>query len=194
MKHNIFTNKLTKNLCGIFVLSLGLAFTAPAFAAGDITVSTPHRTSSNMASNLYLGVQLANANYDKVDDSSAAFGVFGGYHLNEIIAVEAAYNDFGTAEGSSSDAEVTAFSLGMLVKVPAKTDLTFFGKVGLSMWDIEASPGSFSDSGNDVYFGVGAGYDISGPAAVRFGIDAYTIEGDVDEDITVFSIGLTYEL
>ena len=185
---------LAKNLGGIFALCITSAIATPALAAGDITISTPHRMSSGMASNLYFGAQLANASYKEIDDSSAAFGLFGGYHLNEVLAIEAAYNDFGEAEKSGSKAKASALSLGMVGKLPIKTDFTLFGKVGLAAWDVDVSPGSFSDAGTDVYFGIGADYDISGTAAVRFGIDKYTMNGDLDEDITSFSIGFMYKL
>ena len=138
---------LITSLCG----SLALSAAAPILAAGDITVSTPHRMPGSMASNLYFGAQLANASYKETDDSSAAFGLFGGYHLNAVLAVEAAYNDFGEAKKSGIKADASAFSLGMVGKLPIKTDLTLFGKVGLSAWDIDISPGSASDSGTDVY-------------------------------------------
>lgn len=180
---------LITSLCG----SLALSAAAPILAAGDITVSTPHRMPGSMASNLYFGAQLANASYKEADDSSAAFGLFGGFHLNEVLAVEAAYNDFGEAKKGGTKAEASAFSLGMVGKLPIKTDLTLFGKVGLSAWDIDISPGSSSDSGTDVYFGIGADYDISGTAAVRFGADRYSMNGDIDEDITSFSIGFIFK-
>lgn len=185
--------KITTTLVGTCALCVASAIATPAFAAGDITISTPHRMPGSMASNLYFGAQLANANYKEADDSSAAFGLFGGYHLNEVLAVEAAYNDFGKAEKGSAKAEASAFSLGMVGKLPIKTDLTLFGKVGLSNWNIDFSPASSSDSGTDVFFGIGADYDISGSSAVRFGVDRYAMNGDVDEKITAFSIGFIFK-
>ena len=185
---------LAKTLGGVAALCITSAIATPTFAAGDITISTPHRMSSGMSSNLYFGVQLANASYKEIDDSSAAFGLFGGFHLNEVLSIEAAYNDFGKAEKGGAKEEASALSLGMVGKLPIKTDFTLFGKVGLAAWDIDASPGSLSDSGTDVYFGIGADYDISGTAAVRFGIDQYTMGGDFDEDITSFAIGFIYKL
>lgn len=186
-------NKRLKTLLGTCALCLTSAIATPTFAAGDIIVSTPHRMSGNMTSSLYFGAQLANASYKEADDSSAAFGLFGGYHLNEVLAVEAAYNDFGKAGKTSTKEEASAFSLGMLGKLPIKTDLTLFGKVGLSAWNNDISPSS-SDSGTDVYFGIGADYDIGGRSAVRFGIDRYKMGGDtIDENITSFSIGFMFK-
>jgi hypothetical protein len=187
-------NTRLKTLLGTCALCLTSTIATPIFAAGDIIVSTPHRMSGGMASNLYFGAQLANANYKEADDSSAAFGLFGGYHLNEVLAVEAAYNNFGKAEKSGTKEEASAFSLGMLGKLPIKTELTLFGRVGLSAWNNDISPGSVSDSGTDVFFGIGADYAIGGSSAVRFGIDRYKMAGDtVDENVTSFSIGFMYK-
>ena len=187
---------LTKNLGGVIALCITSAIATPTFAASDITISTPHRMPGSMTSNLYLGVQLANASYEEIDDSSAAFGLFGGYHLNEVLAIEAAYNDFGEAEKSGFKVEASALSLGMVGKLPIKTDFTLLGKVGLAAWDTDASFGALKDSGSgtDVYFGIGADYDISGTAAVRFGIEKFTLSGDIDEDVTSYSIGFMYKL
>lgn len=182
---------LARTLCGVLVLGAA----APALAANDITISRPHRMSSSMASNMYFGAHLANAQYKEADDSSTAYSFFGGYHLNEVLAIDAAYTDFGKAENNSAKIEATAFSLGILGKVPVKTGLTFFGKVGLASWNADISPGSSSESGTDVYFGIGADYDISGTSAVRFGLDRYTLSGNnnSDEDITSFSVGFIFK-
>ncbi len=180
---------LPKILCTALILGTA----APVLAANDITISKPHRTSSSMSSNMYFGAHLANAQYKEMDDSSAAFSLFGGYNLNEVIAIDAAYTNFGEAEKAGTKLEATAISLGILGKVPVKTDLTLFGKVGLAAWDVDASSpfGSSSDSGTDVYFGIGADYDISGTSAIRFGLDLYTLDGD--EDITSVSVGFIFK-
>lgn len=185
--------KTASSLFSILTLCITSAIVAPTFAASDITISTPHRMPGNMASNLYFGAQLANASYKELDDSSAAFGLFGGYHLNEVLSIEAAYNDFGEAEKGGVKVEASALSLGIVGKLPIRTDFTLLGKVGLAAWDTDASFGALkdSDSGTDVYFGIGADYDISGTSAVRFGIDTYAMD---DEDITSFSIGFIYKL
>ncbi|MBL1274782.1 MAG: porin family protein [Ectothiorhodospiraceae bacterium] len=188
------TNTVIATLCG----ALALSAAAPVFSANDITISRPHSMSSNMASNLYFGVQLGNANYDTLNDSSPAFALFGGYHLNEVLALDVAYTSFGEAEDDSNKLEATAFSLGILGKLPIKTDLTLYGKVGLAKWDADLTIptfGSGTDSGTDVYFGAGIDYDISGSSAVRFGIDFYTFDGDdVDEDIASVSVGFVFKL
>jgi len=180
---------LAASLCG----ALTLGATAQALAADDITITRPEHS---MASRLYMGASFGNAMYDQVDDSSAAFALFGGYHLNEVLTLDLSYSDLGKAEKAGVKAEASAFSLGVLGKLPVQTNLTLFGKVGLSSWDIDASDisGSVSDSDIDVSYGVGADYDISSSTAVRFGVDFYSLNGaDVEEDISVFSIGFVYK-
>lgn len=178
---------LAASLCGACTLG---AASAPTLAADDILISRPH---SSMASNLYLGASFGNARYDKADDSSAAFALFGGYQLNEVLSLDLGYTDLGKAEKGGNKSEASAFSLGVLGRLPVKTDLTLFGKVGLSSWNLDLTPGS-SDSDIDVSYGLGADYDISGSTAVRFGVDFYSLSGSkIDENINVFSIGFVYK-
>jgi OOP family OmpA-OmpF porin len=178
---------LAVSLCGILTLVTNVT----ALAADDITITRPEHS---MASRLYLGASFGSAQYDNADDSSAAFSLFGGYHLNEVLALDLSYNDLGKAENGGVKTEASAFSLGVLGKLPLKNDLTLFGKVGLSSWDLDITPGP-SDSDIDVSYGLGADYDISGTTAVRFGVDFYSLNGanNIDEDISVFSIGFVYK-
>jgi len=185
----------TKTAIATLYGALALSAAAPAFSANDITISRPHSMSSNMLSNIYLGVQLGNASYSELNDSGPSYGFFGGVHLNEVLALDIAYNGFGEAEDAGVKLDASAFSLGILGKLRIRTDLTVFGKVGLAAWDADGKPGATSDSGTDVYFGAGVDYDINGNSAVRFGIDRYTLDGDtINEDITTVSVGFVFKL
>lgn len=191
MKRATLATTLAAPLTTIFCAALALGVVAPVLADDDITITRPHH---DMASRLYLGASFGSAVYDQADDSSAAFALFGGYHLNEVLALDLSYSDLGKAEKGNAKAEASAFSLGVLGKLPVQTNLTLFGKVGLSSWDLDVSPDSVSDNDIDVSYGVGADYDISGTTAVRFGVDFYSLNGaDAEEDINVFSIGFVYK-
>jgi hypothetical protein len=171
--------------------TLALGSMPPAQAADDIVISRPHH---NLASKLYVGASFGNARYDKANDSSAAYTLFGGYHLNEVLALDLSYADLGKAEKGSTKAEASAFSLGVLGKLPVKTDLTLFGRLGLSSWSLDWwSPNPLSDSDIDVSYGIGADYDITSGSAMRFGLDYYSLNGaKLDENITMFSIGFIF--
>jgi hypothetical protein len=188
--------RLTTALCS----ALALSAVVPAYAADDITISRPHRMASSLSSKLYFGASLGYANYKEVDDSSAAYGLFGGYHINEVLAVDVGWSSLGEATENSVSADVSVFHLGLLGKIPMRTDLTLFGKLGLANWDYDLSgtTPSGSDSDVDAFIGLGADYNINGQSAVRFGLDLYSMKptiGNVTlpkERISVFSVGFSF--
>ncbi|NOX91657.1 MAG: outer membrane beta-barrel protein [Gammaproteobacteria bacterium] len=146
-------------LAGLFVASLGTTSIATA-GAGDT----------------YAGVSLGNASPDSsFFDDSVGWKIFGGYELNEILAVEGGYVSFGemdgpTEFGATTVFEVTGFEVAAVGNYPINSQLSVFGKVGLLAWDAELSNpniGSISDTGTDVFFGLGGQYEISGNLAVR---------------------------
>lgn len=176
------------------------ADTTTAWAADDITVSRPHRASTNLSSNFYVGANLGYSRYQEIDDSAAAYGLFGGYHINEVLAIDVGWTDLGEASDSGDKAESSLFQLGMLGKVPVRTDLTLYGRIGLAMWDYDfkRDPFSDSDSNTDAFIGFGADYSISGQSAVRFGVDFYSMKLDLaggapdKENVSEFSIGILF--
>ncbi|NOX91596.1 MAG: porin family protein [Gammaproteobacteria bacterium] len=189
--------------CGVLALgALSLFSSMSAYAADDIIVTRPHSMSSNMSSNMYIGVNLGNAMYDEFNDSSASLGIFGGFHINDVLAVDFGWADLGEASQGTDKADVSVLQVALLGKLHVSTDLSLFGKVGLARWTYDLSTTSFSGSDDDinVYFGVGADYHISGQSAVRFNADFYNIKPTIssvtltEENISLFSIGYIFQL
>jgi len=200
MKSKNTRRSLSVTLPALALGALSLFSLAPVHAASDIMVSRPH--SASRASNIYLGANLGNAQYDKANDSSAAFGVFGGIHINEILAVDLGWTDLGEASSGTNKAEVSVLQIALLGKIPVTTGFSVFGKIGLARWtyDFSTPTNSNSDDDIDVYFGVGADYHISGQSAVRFGADFYSMKPTIfnvtqqKENISLFSIGYIFNL
>jgi len=187
--------------CGALALgTLSLFSSISAYAANGIIISRPQSTSSSM----YLGASLGNAKYDEFNDSSASLGLFGGFHINEVLAVDFGWADLGEASEGTYKAKVNVLQVALLGKLHASTDFSLFGKVGLARWAYNLSTPSFSGSDDDinVYFGVGADYHISGRSAVRFGADFYNMKPGIsisnvtpaEENISLFSIGYIFQL
>jgi len=167
-------------LAGLFVASLGSTSIAAA-GAGDA----------------YAGFSLGNASPDSsFFDDAIGWKVFGGYQLNEVLAVEGGYISFGEMDGPivpstfgniSTSVEPTGLEVAAVGNFPINSQFSLFGKVGLLAWDFKANaslPGiSASDSttGTDVFFGLGAQYEISANLAVRGSWESYSMdEADID--------------
>lgn len=161
-------------LAGLFAASLGFTSIATAASAGDI----------------YAGGSLGNASPDSSGfDSAVGWKIFGGYALNEMLAVEGGYTSFGEMDGPTvlgfpTSVEPTGFEVAAVGNFPINSQLSVFAKAGLLAWDFQfnvSGLGSTSTTGTDVFFGIGGQYEISGSLAVRAGWERYTIEdGDID--------------
>jgi len=200
MKPEILYHK-SRMVYGVLALgALSLFSSMSAYAASDIIVSRPHHNS--MSSNTYLGVSLGNAKYDEFDDSSAALSLFGGFHINEVLAVDFGWANLGEASQETAKAEVSVLQVALLGKLPVSTDFSLFGKVGLARWEYDLNTTSLSGSDDDinVYFGIGADYHISGRSAVRFSADFYNMKPTISnttltkENISLFSIGYLFQM
>ncbi len=156
-------------LAGLFVASLGTTSIAAA-GAGDT----------------YAGVSIGNASPDSSGiDSAVGWKIFGGYALNEILAVEGGYVSFGEMDSSAtSSIEPTGFEVAAVGNFPINSQFSLFGKVGLLAWDTKnnfPNGGSDNTTGTDVLFGVGGQYEISGNLAVRASWERYSMDNlDVD--------------
>jgi len=161
-------------LAGLFMASLG----SPSIAAAG-------------AGDTYVGFSVGNASPDpSFFDDSIGWKVFGGYQLNEILAVEGGYISFREMDGAtavyeSSVYESTGLEIAAIGNYPINSQFSIFGKVGLLAWDDEVSnPNSavsLTDTGTDVFFGLGGQYEISGNLAVRASWESYTMR-DLDLD------------
>ncbi|MBL4608690.1 MAG: outer membrane beta-barrel protein [Pseudomonadales bacterium] len=172
-----------------FILCSGLLISSQGFAdagiANDINVS--HSGASEQG--FYIGATLGSANYDVMDESDIGFDLFAGFNFNEVLSAELGWVSFGEVENSGITAEASAFHLAVLGNVSLQNDLSFYGKLGMTSWDVDfkSNVGSGSDSGADVFFGLGMDYQIGARSSVRFGADWYSL--DV-EDIALYSIGI----
>ncbi len=167
-------------LAGLFAASLGTTSIAAA-GAGDT----------------YAGFSLGNVSQDasgiNIDDT-IGWRIFGGYALNDVLAIEGGYISFGDADltvpgfsNVSASVEVTGFEIATVGNLPINSQFSLFGKVGLLFWDAEISASnssgsaSASETDSDVFFGVGGQYEISGNLAIRGSWERYAT-GDIDID------------
>jgi OOP family OmpA-OmpF porin len=144
------------------------------------------------------------------DAKDTAFSIYGGYQIDPNFSVEFGYINMGsysadaTSDGSGTafnagnidiDVDLTAFNLGMKGMLPIANNFAGYGKLGFTRWDADFSAAngalsaSASDDGTDLYYGVGASYDIGNvrflAEFVRYAVD------DIDAD--VIAAGIEYK-
>ena len=173
-----------------FLFCSGVAISTQVFAASDSGIASDIHVSHPSAGmqGFYLGGTLGLASYDTMDDSDIAFDLFAGFDLNETLSVELGWVSFGEVEKSGEALEASAFHVAMMGKLSLQSDLNLYGKLGITSWDADTTSGeiSASDSGADVFLGVGIDYQVGANSSVRFGADWYSLD---DEEIAVYSIG-----
>ena len=139
-----------------------------------------------------------------VDAKDTGWKIFGGYMFNRHFGVEAAYVNLGEVSYSGTfsgfpvtggKVEVTGFNIAALGSYPISEQFSVFGKLGLFMWDAEASdttagiPFSSTADGTDVSFGVGVSYNFTR----NFGLRAEWELFQTDEaDATLLSVGAVF--
>lgn len=115
----------------------------------------------------------------KLSDNSMSYGVRGVYQFSDYFGVELSYQESGEAEKSFIDEfdatirtvfETQQINVGVKGMIPLEGGFSLVGRLGLSSWDFDAAltdsdfPGvvdTLSDSGSDLYYGIGGQYRFS---------------------------------
>jgi len=179
--------------------------------AAFLAVSAP-AAAQQSDTGFYIGGAYGMSSFDidtagitnpSVDDSDSGFKIFGGYQFSRNWGVEVGYVDFGKAGLSGSmlgipftgDLGVTALTVAGTGTMPMNESFSLLGKVGMWNWDAKASvaalgtAGSASDSGTDLFFGVGLRYNLSKNLGLQLEVEQYS----GDDSITYTSLGLRYK-
>lgn len=140
-----------------------------------------------------------------VDGKDTGWKIFGGYMFNRHFGVELAYvnlgevsysGTFGGAPVTGGKVEVTGFNIAALGSYPISEQFSVFGKLGLFMWDAEASDTTggvpFSDTadGTDISLGIGISYNFTRNLALRAEYEMF--KPDV-ADANLLSIGAVWK-
>ncbi|WP_087024219.1 outer membrane beta-barrel protein [Thaumasiovibrio subtropicus] len=152
-------------------------------------------------SGLYVGYAYGNykqelaadTNYGlarfKADEWSNKF--YGGFQLNENLAVEAFYTDFGRLNFNDTTATDTTATGGALVaSFPLGLDFNAYGKVGMHKWrqTLDVNTNHHRRSGNDIVYGAGVSMDVAN-FNLRFEYERYDMDSD---HAGVTSVGIAY--
>jgi len=129
-----------------------------------------------------------------VDGKDNGFKIFGGLQFHPNWAVEAAYVDLGTVNYSgrfssltvaNGTLDITGFNTAIVGSLLlGSSGVSLYGKAGFWAWEQEARdttgglPFAAMADGGDVFFGIGAAWQITPLVGVRAEFEQYTMNSD----------------
>ena len=157
----------------------------------------------------YAGVSMERHTLDEnfdgvpIDDDSTGYQILAGYRINRFVGFEAAWKDFGEVKGNtvvmgvpaSASAEADGFSIAINGYIPVTEKIAIRGQLGSVSWDAQGNinvggvPMSDSDSGSDVFWGIGADFDLAGVITLYGQYTAYELD---DVDFNSIGIGAKF--
>ena len=189
-----------KEMFAIILPAAVLAISAPA-AAQQSDAGWYIGGSYGMTS---FDIDTAGITSPSLDDSDSGFKIFGGFQFTKNWGMEFGYVDFGKAglAGSvfgipfTSDVGVTAFTFAGTGTLPLSENFALLGKVGLANWDAKVNvstgigAGSDSESGTDMFYGIGARYSFNKNLSVQVEFEQFETDAD---SASMTSVGLRYK-
>jgi OmpA-OmpF porin, OOP family len=152
----------------------------------------------------------------RLDDSSTAWKVFGGYQFTRNWAVELAYTDLGkfstdanvvggvgvVAATEYAEVKPNCWSLSAVGILPLGNNFSLLGKAGVCRWDDRSKayetvvntiiPETPSSTGTDLTFGLGAKYDATRNLGVRAEWERFDKVVHDRSSVDLWSLSLQY--
>jgi opacity protein-like surface antigen len=154
-------------------------------------------------------------------DSDSGSKLVFGYKFTPSIALELQYANLGEAslsftDGSTVEVSGVSASIGPGEGGTATTDISSVGvsgiyrfnaegasrpyvKLGLHSWDVEGASTSTvvtggNSSGTDIFYGVGAEFDVANSLALNISYDVYDIDNSQESttEVSTLGVGLNY--
>lgn len=130
-----------------------------------------------LAENMYASVNFGKAHYgytNITNDSQSAFGIQGGYILNENFSIEVEYNNLGGFDSAPDKVEGTSIGVNAVGNLPVSPEFSLFGKLGIANSSLKDSiPGSsvtYKNTG--IKIGFGAQYNATPTVGIQVGLDS----------------------
>lgn len=163
----------------------------------------------------FLGASIGQSDIDEeiasglitsgsVDGKDTAWKLFGGYMFSRNLGLEVGYASLGEAsyEGeffgdavTGGKVEVSGFNVAVIGNLPLSERFSLFGKLGLFIWEAEASdttaglPFSDASDGTDISFGIGLSYDFTRQLGMRAEWEMFQID---EVEASLLSVGLVW--
>ncbi|MBA3581991.1 MAG: porin family protein [Gammaproteobacteria bacterium] len=189
-----FKTKQARNSVVALAITSGLLLTS-----GNVAAESEFSKPGIYAGAAYGLTRVDNEEFD--DDKDSAYKVLIGAKFNRHIALEAAINNYGSAEGPGYSSEFEGNTLALVGMFPISDVIEPFIKGGKLWWknDVEIlNVVNTEFDGDEVFYGVGANFNFDEHFALRVELERYKFElsqddvGNVDNstDLDVASIGL----
>jgi len=161
-----------------------------------------------------LGSTTQEIEGDDGDDTS--FGLRGTYNINPNVGLELSYQNHGEADWTYIDAfgntineksATDSFNLGIKGVLPLQHGFSLNARLGISFWNVDLDatdssvPGvtfSGSDSGNDIYYGIGGQYAVNDKFSIgleytlaEFGVSPDGDYNGISADLELNTLALT---
>lgn len=189
------------------ILSIGLMLTCSAVSAQDWSLSLGLGKSQASFKNLTdVDIQM--------DDSDSTVHLAVGYEVFENLSLNLSWIDLGEAEATfttnttdptslqrDNQSNVPVLGDGMAVSLTydfyTAEGFTFFGEIGGYSWEADLNSDANGQllsngiDGTDIFFGIGAGYEVTERIESYFKITRYNL---APNNIMEWQIGFTYFL
>lgn len=157
--------------------------------------------SASAADNLYLGVQLGpefiTDDHNALDDA-AAFGVYGGYRLDQLISLEGSltYANHDAEHHSDMEIDNTALLFGPRLNAKAGRGVTLYAGAGLGMYFFDADHGD-DETETGIYLGAGVEFPLQ--SNVDMGVDfkyhaLFDSDDSIDSDLVTLLVRVGFDL
>jgi len=138
---------------------------------------------SAASAQVYVGGAVGQSHYNddcfglSCDRTPTAYKLFGGYKLNQFVAIEGTYTDYGDfkfSDGFDSRLSGTSFGIGAAGFYDFHPQWTAVGRLGLASnkFKLRDNAGfSSSDTKIKPYFGLGIGFRLTPKTTIEAGAD-----------------------
>lgn len=137
-----------------------------AAVAASLLAASPAMAADDGGFYVGAGIGIFGVEEGSFDESDTGFKLFGGWMFNQYVGGELEYIDGGTVGDSDLGVDSTGINLALKGNWPVTEQFDVFGKVGYFFWDADIdltgdSGQEQNESGSDLSWGIGAGYDFT---------------------------------
>lgn len=172
----------TKHILSPFLMASSLVLTSGAYAIDWNDRNDDEKTGFYLGAN-YGGFKSRGGEFE---DDNDFFQFTGGYKFSPYIGAEVDYSNFGEYGGDVASAELDGWGASLLGFLPVTDTLDLYAKAGVFMSSVNVEVVDFDEDFDDeqVFFGVGAEFDLTDMVSLVLEYNRYKIEVD-DSDFPV---------